>query len=712
MTLDPYAQCPGGTGKKVKFCCPDMLSDLDKLVRMLQGDQRHACLDHVNKLLDKHPNRACLLAIKSDVLGQLGDMEQREQTLELFRQRHPENPVALADSAVVVASRQGPRAGIETLQRALDACAATKTVLPQVPRALASLALLLDEAGHPAAAQSHASLAWALDPDDDDLLTIYLRLLGNDRLPQWFKEDWPLEECPDDVPWKNDYLAVLQWAGEGRLLAAAERLTGLSQQVTDAPLILRTLARLRLKLADHPGALRALRKLVALDIPLDDAIEAELLIQVLHSSNIFGELVETRQFTYPVRDLERLLALLAANPATPAGFSERAWGEDSPPPRGEFLLLDRPLVAYSADCSIDDLPRHLASLFVFGRQTDREARLELVLTGADEIEAIAEPLAAVVGDTLGEVAGSEVVASLPRLEQEFRRRPFALPGVPRRTYMEWHEQHVRRVTFERWPHIPLKALDGKTPVEAATDPAQRARLYAAALNVASAIVSVDIDREALFEKLGLPPLPPLDPTGLDVSKLSHARLVRLDVPRLSDDQLITVLRRAIVARNRFVLRAATFEALGRESCAQKIDRDEALGTLALVTYSPREIESLLDRARSEAQSVGRSCARWDLYLVQNLMTLDDADRLIELFRHIQAQHGNEPGVLGTLHRIAQQAGIVQADAAPTSPAPSAPAAEPPASGAIWTPGSELPAGGRDQPAGGREKPVIWTPGMD
>ena len=33
MSLDPYAPCPGGTGKKIKFCCPDLVGDLEKWMK-------------------------------------------------------------------------------------------------------------------------------------------------------------------------------------------------------------------------------------------------------------------------------------------------------------------------------------------------------------------------------------------------------------------------------------------------------------------------------------------------------------------------------------------------------------------------------------------------------------------------------------------------------------------------------------------------------
>jgi hypothetical protein len=31
MPIDAYSPCPGGTGKKIKFCCPDFLGELETI---------------------------------------------------------------------------------------------------------------------------------------------------------------------------------------------------------------------------------------------------------------------------------------------------------------------------------------------------------------------------------------------------------------------------------------------------------------------------------------------------------------------------------------------------------------------------------------------------------------------------------------------------------------------------------------------------------
>ena len=64
MAIDAYSLCPGGTGKKIKFCCGDFLAELQKIDRMIEGEQYLACLQHIDHLMAQGPSqdRACLLA--------------------------------------------------------------------------------------------------------------------------------------------------------------------------------------------------------------------------------------------------------------------------------------------------------------------------------------------------------------------------------------------------------------------------------------------------------------------------------------------------------------------------------------------------------------------------------------------------------------------------------------------------------------------------
>jgi hypothetical protein len=54
-----YSYCFGGTGKKVKFCCRDLLPELASVQRMFAGEQFAAAMQLLDRLIaegkDKGP---------------------------------------------------------------------------------------------------------------------------------------------------------------------------------------------------------------------------------------------------------------------------------------------------------------------------------------------------------------------------------------------------------------------------------------------------------------------------------------------------------------------------------------------------------------------------------------------------------------------------------------------------------------------------------
>src|SRR4051812_17304060 len=107
MSSDSYSPCPGGTGKKVKFCCPELVAELPKIDRMVEAEQRSACLDHIENLEKKYPGRACLQANKALVLGNMGRIDEANQVVGEILTTQPQNPVALGEKALLDATTLG-----------------------------------------------------------------------------------------------------------------------------------------------------------------------------------------------------------------------------------------------------------------------------------------------------------------------------------------------------------------------------------------------------------------------------------------------------------------------------------------------------------------------------------------------------------------------------------------------------------------------------
>ena len=149
MAIDAYSLCPGGTGKKIKFCCGDFLPELQKIDRMIEGEQYLACLQHIDHLLAQEPgrDRPCLLATKCMLLRMTDQREAAQPPPRRFVVKHPENQIALAELAILAAETDA-RAAFELLQ---GRCA---------PPNGNSMARTYQAMGHAAGSLLHAGSRW------------------------------------------------------------------------------------------------------------------------------------------------------------------------------------------------------------------------------------------------------------------------------------------------------------------------------------------------------------------------------------------------------------------------------------------------------------------------------------------------------------------------------------------------------------------------
>ncbi|MCP6756439.1 hypothetical protein NL533_32930, partial [Klebsiella pneumoniae] len=84
-----------------------------------------------------------------------------------------------------------------------------------------------------------------------------------------------LDVAPDGAPYKAEFDAAINEARRGRWWRAADVLKRLASNGADTPTTWRNLATLRSWLADLSGTVAALRKYASMDVPVDDAVEAE-----------------------------------------------------------------------------------------------------------------------------------------------------------------------------------------------------------------------------------------------------------------------------------------------------------------------------------------------------------------------------------------------------------------------------------------------------
>ena len=339
MALDNYSFCPCGSGKKIKFCCSkDLIHELDKITRAIDGEQRIAALDQINSLLQKKGERASLLALKSLIQFQLDKFDDAAVTVQALLRVAPSNPTSFVRAAMVDLAKEDVDGAVKELQRAMEHLddripADVVATVGMVGRALVS-------AGNVLGARGHLMFLLLLGANDQESMTALFRINGAAEIPLLMKEDFAFLPCPDDAPWKGEFEAAQKCWSRGCWLLACEQLSSLDEKAPHQLPILRALAILRTWLGDGQRTIAAWRRVAALQgIPLEDAVEAEALAQLIDPDS-HAERIDELTLTYAVGDVSALNEILLADrrtsviPMDPRGFAEA----DAPPPKSVFWL--------------------------------------------------------------------------------------------------------------------------------------------------------------------------------------------------------------------------------------------------------------------------------------------------------------------------------------------------------------------------------------
>ncbi len=731
MVLDPYASCPGGAAKKIKFCCPDLVTELDKLERMLQGDQRAAALEFVEASLRKHPDRACLLSFKAMLESELKSVGAAEATAAHMLELYPDNPVALAELAIISSAKSDALGAVDYLQKAFDGLG-QDDVPHQVYSATGLVADRLLRGGYYLAARGHLLMQLAFSQgQDEQVLNLLSRINMIAEIPLLLKQEFNLDlpetepdRWPVDPASKAACKAAIEAGFRGSWRKAADQLAAIGQTAGAWPGIERNQAILRGWVADHPAACAAWRALAASPrVSEDEAAEALALASLLDPETVDQTGIFRRH--YPVKDFEALSARLFAHaqtPRMPYDLSQFS-GPDEPAPKGAFFLLDRPMPSAEApsdggppdSIALGEIPRIVGQVFLYSRETDRDARLEMIAYG-DEREAAHRTLSLAAGDAIGVDFQEEQTGDVPTWRHllSWNLRLPEKTSTERR--IELLDAERREAVLERWPQRPLRELAGKTPLEAAQDPAARARLLAAILVIESSPENSmsDLDFDLLREKLGLGPAALVDASQFVDGAVPLPRLSRVALDKLDDESLFENLNRAVMMHHHRALRRFASELVRRPSVPLE-RKSLAHGMLAQIEIDPHKALWHVDAARKAAEAAGQSSAAWDVTELSLRLAANDIEASQRLMLHIQAEHINERGVKEALFRVLVEAGVIGPDgqmpvAAAKTPAgsglivPGAASASSETSGGgkLWTPGAE--------PAQGAKKSAIWTPG--
>jgi hypothetical protein len=386
--------------------------------------------------------------------------------------------------------------------------------------------------------------------------------------------------------------------------------------------------------------------------------------------------------------------------------------EDEVPPRCGFQMLDRDKPdSLEILPPIDEVPEAIALVFVYGKQTDREARLEILDVRKPLLSQVKEGVQDAVGDLdLTELKGEllpMLVACQPAVAMiRFQAKPAEA------------EKLQNGLMAERMPKaiasIETPMLDGGSLASTCDDESKlfERTVMMRIVEQYDALVAKGqgiIDEAYRIAKLE--PQPMIKAASGDVETIANEDLNRIDCSDLDAESLIYLLQRAQQVSATPTVRRVAKQLIGTELAEeQKPAKMLAYMTLINAAEGNEQAIELMDEAKAFAEANNIPTANLLLSEVGLRLSAGDGPGFQNAVETLSRQYGNEPEVMAKLQQTLMAYGLISPDGTPRqAPGAPGPAAEQGGGGGeLWTPESGAPAPESGGGGGGK----LWVPGMD
>lgn len=730
MSHDPYSLCPCGSGKKLKFCCADILPDLIRVHR-LEDNQPEAAEKALRELITRFPNREVLVGEMCRLLQQLGDFETPRQLLSDFLKKYPDHPRALVWLARLAISVDGFDASRRLLHRALQI--SSRSFPQEMAELVNAVGLHLATLSEYMGAREHLALAARLmGPEKGRQYLMNLAMLEADSvIPYVLRTPHALLAVSGDDETMQRDLRARKLSLIGCWEPAAILYTRATENNPQNGAIWYNLGLCRAWDGRSAEAAAALHQAATLLEDFDTAVEAEALAQVL-DQQLPERRYSTIRYLLPVRSGSELLTALDDVP-TFRRYDDDELNEDEneselPPGMQRVAMLDQLSQPFSDEpvTEASQLPFVISDLELLDIVDEEHAGssgIQHPLLRITVIEDLAETALQHLRDVLGDVllplpeegldeTGRPKAASVitqPKDAREFDCRLIRPADMSRSRFREITSSEPSRLA-EKWMNRPVLSLGNRTPVEAAADPALKTTLAAAilTLGVNARYFDLPIDLSPLRTQLQIPePTATVLPEGQHCAAYPAFFVQRLDCSTLDDQQLQEYCNRVSMLGFSDLAKQGLDQLLTRPSALESFGHLRSCLMRAVIARSDNDLSTLtacMQQAR-DAAAAGKSSFRelLEIEIRELAMRLDDPNdpELIELLHRIRDRYLSKLPEIGEIiqaqlysancaHLISELHSVVSVGTS--------------SSEALWT-----PKGSREQGEGGGQ---LWLPGQD
>ncbi len=637
-SYDPYADCPCGSGKKIKFCCQDVIADMQKVSR-LRENQPSRALQILKDLESGFPNNLWVASSHARLQMELGDYSEAKHRSQRFLEndgndaRNPEINAVLALASFV---SDGYEAAKRNVHRAFQLSARSEPAL--LTRLAGAISMVMLEAESFMSARAHAALAVKLAPPDrrQHCVMQLAQIEGSSRIPYPLRSVHRLVTYSCAVEDQED----LDRAFRLSVLGCWQPATILLRRIVDRrPDCAEAWHNLGLCFAwdgNEPMAAEALHKAAALYRDEQPAVECEAIAQLL-DLELTEEVNEIQLQSYTAQSVSKLLTVLDGEALFDRLSIEVPLDEEGPV--AQYRLLERPFPTdrEPSELGPEDIPEFIADVLVFDATDDRPAMLQITGVEGEGFEQADKTLNSILGDLIApaEDADDEALGVVPCELADLEWNCHFPADFPAIVARDIETRKMKEVSDSIWPNLKLSALGNKSPKEAAADESLSVALKAS-VYVLDAFYdrnNVMLDVELVRNNLGLSSPPTLDPGGDNATRFSTITLQRIHFADLNDEQLINVARRVLLVRHTRTTYEALREVAKREVCLERLSAARVFTTLVGICREQNrrdEAFKWLEKGREAAATSADSfkdTLEWDVKEL-NLRLDDPTDEAI------------------------------------------------------------------------------------
>jgi tetratricopeptide (TPR) repeat protein len=657
MSQDPYSVCPCGSGRKLKFCCGDILTDLIRIQR-LEENQPEAAEKQLRDLLAKFPNREVIVAELTMLLCQSGNYADAKELVTAFLKRNPDHPrglVLLSRIALVTEGYEGSR---RLLHRTFQI--SSRTYPLEIAELAVAIGVYMVAAHEYMGGREHIALGARLaGPERGRKYLMNLAMLEADAvIPGVLRTPHMLLPVTGDSEFMQHDQRARKLSSIGCWEPAAILYSRMTETHPDNGAVWHNLGLCRAWDGRSSEAAGALHQAATLLSDFDVAAETEALAQIL-DQRLPDRQYKLVRYDFPVQSGSQLLTVLDDAPVFlryPDEGSDEDEGESTIPAGMQRVAMYDQLQRPPQPGPVTDvsqLSEVVADLEVLDLVDETQAGVSGIRTPIlrvsvveDQANDVLQQLRSVCGDLLLPAEGGQpepaVVVLQPRDAREFDIR-LHMPDSMSKSQFRDLLRGANDQLAEKWMHRPVLALGGRTPLQAATDPGSRVALAGAvlALSVNARYFDRVFSESLLRQKLSLPePAASHIPSGQHCAAYPYFFLHRLDVAALDEQQLLEYCNRVSMLGLADLARKGLDELLRRPEALAGFGTVRACLMRAAIARTENDLQTLsacLQQAR-EAASHSRESFRevLEIEIRELAMRLDDP---------------SDPELVGLLHRI-------------------------------------------------------------